>query len=92
MRKETPLNLCYVPLYEDQRSTVKIMFNNARSLHKHFDEIKDEPYVLVSDVLCFSETRLTNDDQNFTLSGYDGYFNNAKNKKKYAVSWNSIIC
>ena len=48
MRKETPLNLCYVPLYEEQRGTFKFMFNNARSLHKHFCEIKDGPNVLAS--------------------------------------------
>lgn len=41
-------------------------------LHKHFDEIKDEPNVLASDVLCFFETRFRNDDQNFTLIVYDG--------------------
>ncbi|XP_062584589.1 uncharacterized protein LOC134246276, partial [Saccostrea cucullata] len=68
MRKEAPLKLCYLPLYKTEQNKLKIMFNNARSLHKHFDEIKNEPNVVASDVIGFSETRLTiNDEQNFMM-------------------------
>ncbi|XP_062609477.1 uncharacterized protein LOC134271261, partial [Saccostrea cucullata] len=68
MRKEAPLKLCYIPLYKTEQNKLKIMFNNARSLHKHFDEIKNEPNVVASDVIGFSESRLTiNDEQNFMM-------------------------
>lgn len=84
MRKEAPLKLCYLPLYKTEQNKLKIMFNNARSLHKHFNEIKNEPNVLASDVIGFSETRLTiNDEQNFMMEGYLTLFNHEKRSDSY---------
>lgn len=84
MRKEAPLKLCYLPLYKTEQNKLKIMFNNARSLHKHFNEIKNEPNVLASDVIGFSETRLTiNDEQNFMMEGYLTLFNHEKRSHSY---------
>ncbi|XP_062615034.1 uncharacterized protein LOC134276764 [Saccostrea cucullata] len=81
MRKDAPIKLCYLPLYKIEQKKLKIMFNNARSLHKHFDEIKYEPNVVASDVIGFSETRLTiNDEQNFMMEGYLPLFNHEKRK------------
>ena len=39
LKTEKLLELCYVPLYKVDSLKIKIAFNNARSLHKHFQDI-----------------------------------------------------
>ncbi|XP_062614811.1 uncharacterized protein LOC134276593 [Saccostrea cucullata] len=76
MKKEVPLQLCYVPIYQVDLHRLKIAFNNCRSLHKHFPQIQNEPNILASDVVGFSETRLTSADvENYQLQGYTAIFN-----------------
>ncbi|XP_061184993.1 uncharacterized protein LOC133193009 [Saccostrea echinata] len=77
MKKEAPLQLCYVPLYQVDLHSFKIAFNNCRSLHKHFPQIHNEPNIVASDVVGFSETRLTSADiaENYQLQGYTAVFN-----------------
>ncbi|XP_062569080.1 uncharacterized protein LOC134231172 [Saccostrea cucullata] len=77
MKKDVPLLLCYVPLYQVDFNSFKIAFNNCRSLHKHFQQIQDEPNIVASDVVGFSETRLTSVDvaENYQLQGYTAVFN-----------------
>ena len=41
---------------------IKITFNNARSLHKHFKDIEFEPNVLAADIIGFAESRLCKRD------------------------------
>ena len=43
---------------------IKIAFNNARSLHKHFRDVEFEPNVLAADAIGFAETRLCRRDEN----------------------------
>ena len=68
LRTEASLELCYVPQYKVQLDKVKIAFNNARSLNKHFQDIEHEPNVLAADVICFAESRLCARDQNVHFS------------------------
>lgn len=83
MRKEALLTLSYLPLYKTEKNQLKIIFNNVRSLHRHFNEIKHEPNIVASDVIGFSETRLTiNDEQNFILEGYQALFNHEERGKR----------
>ena len=56
LRTEASLELCYVPLYKVQPDKVKIEFNNARSLNKHFQDIENEPNVLAANVSGFAES------------------------------------
>ena len=67
-RTEASLELCYVPLYKVQPDKIKIAFNNARSLNKHFQDIEHEPNVLAADVIGFAESRLCARDQNVHFS------------------------
>lgn len=89
LRKDAPLQLCYVPLYQIDVQYFNISFNNCRSLHKHFPQIQNEPNILASDVVGFSETRLTSVDvaKNYQLQGYTPIFNheeaNALNTRPY---------
>ena len=76
MKTEAPLQLCYVPMYQINSNCFKVAFNNCRSLHKHFSQVKSEPNILASDVVGFSETRLCSaDEDNFQLHGYTAIFN-----------------
>ena len=68
LRTEASLEHCYVPLYKVQPDKVKIAFNNARSLNKHFQDIEHEPNVLAADVIGFAESRLCARDQNVHFS------------------------
>ena len=64
LRTEAVLELCYVPLYKTDPCKIKIAFNNARSLHKHFRDVEFEPNVLAADAIGFAETRLCRKDEN----------------------------
>ena len=68
LRTEASLELCYVPLYKVQPDKIKIAFNNARSLNKHFQDIEHEPNVLAADVIGFAESRLCARDENVHFS------------------------
>ena len=55
---QATLELSYTPLYKIDPSRIKLAFNNARSLHKHFEDVQFEPNVLSADVIGFAESRL----------------------------------
>lgn len=52
----------------------KIAFNNCRSHHKHFPQVKTEPNILALDVVAFSETKLCSAENNYQLHGYTAMF------------------
>lgn len=59
-----------------EQNQLKITFNNARSLYKHFNKIKLKPNIISSNAIGFSERRLTiTDEQNFKREGYQTLFN-----------------
>ena len=64
LRTEAALELFYVPLYKTDPGKIKIAFNNARSLHKHFRDVEFESNVLAADAIGFAETRLCRRDEN----------------------------
>ena len=49
LRTEAALKLSYTPLYKIDPSKIKLAFNNARSLHKHFKDVQFEPNMLSAD-------------------------------------------
>ena len=57
------MELCHVPLSKIDPCKVKVAFNNAWSLKKHFKDIEHEPDVLAADVIGFAESRLCARDQ-----------------------------
>ena len=69
---EASLELSYTPLYKIDPSRIKLAFNNARSLHKHFEDVQFEPHVLSADVIGFAESRLCtrDEDVNFALNRF----------------------
>ena len=72
LRTEASLKLSYTPLYKIDPSRIKLAFNNARSLHKHFEDVQFEPNVLYADVIGFAESRLCtrDEDVHFALNRF----------------------
>ena len=72
LRTEASLKLSYTPLYKIDPSRIKLAFNNARSLHKHFEDVQFEPNVLSADVIGFAESRLCtrDEDVHFALNRF----------------------
>ena len=72
LRTEAAFKLSYTPLYKIDPSKIKLAFNNARSLHKHFKDIQFEPNMLSADVVGFAESRLCtrDEDVHFALNRF----------------------
>ena len=72
LRTEAVLNLCYKPLYTLSDGSLKFVFNNTRSLHAHFEDIKEEPNIKSADVIGFAESRLisSDSDEDYRLPGF----------------------
>ena len=60
------------PIYEAPNNSIKICFLNARSLHKHIDDICHDLNYLSTDVNIFSETRFSqlDDDNLYHIKDY----------------------
>ncbi|XP_062590040.1 uncharacterized protein LOC134251654 [Saccostrea cucullata] len=80
--RENRLQLSYTPLYSVCKD-IKFLFNNARSLHKHFVDIKSEPSVLAADVIGIAESWLCelDSDEDFSLEGFTMFRNDASSSK-----------
>ena len=72
LRTEAPLELSYTSLYKIDPNKIKLNFNDARSLHKHYKDVQFEPNVLSADVIGFAESRLCSRDEdvNFALNRF----------------------
>ncbi|XP_061190534.1 uncharacterized protein LOC133198460 [Saccostrea echinata] len=83
--RENRLKLSYSPLYSVCKD-IKFLFNNARSLHKHFFDIKSEPSVLAADVIGIAESWLCelDSEKDFTLEGFTMFRNDANSS--YCIS------
>ena len=75
---ESVMKLCFIPLYTLSNDCLKIAFNNARSLHAHFDDVKADPNILNGDIVALAETRLVTADQNtkYILPGFQDCIRN----------------
>ena len=75
IQEAKPLTLSYTPLYRVTGHNLKILYNNACSLKKHFNDVKCNYNVLGADIICISETRLKASDmtQHYTIREYIAY-------------------
>ena len=82
--RQTPLKLCYTPLYSVCKDNIMVLFNNARSLHKHYLDLRTDHSILNADILGFSETRLVTNDQDmeYHIDGFKIYRNDEKQTGK----------
>ena len=67
---------------------MKVCSLNTRSLRKHVDDVKSDPFLLKSDVLCLQETWLEHSEEEqdkYHLEGYEGYFTSVGRGKGLAT-------
>ena len=62
LRGEGKLDLCLSPIYTGPELSVKLSFLNARSLHKHINDVLADINYLSTDISVFSETRFNGFD------------------------------
>ena len=77
LRNECKLNICFTPLYTLAKTDLKICYLNARSLHKHIDDVRKDINYLSADILIFTETRFSphDPDEMYAIDGYELFRN-----------------
>ena len=72
LRTERSLKLCFTPLYMLDHSDLKVCSLNARSLHKHIEDVRKDINYSSTDIVIFTETRFSplNPDQMYNINGY----------------------
>ena len=76
LRTNETMDLCYIPVYNFPSDSLKVSFLNARSLHKHFDDVKHDHSMQCSDIMAFCETRLYEHEQDiYRFEGYNLHMN-----------------
>ena len=90
LRTERKLQLCFTPLYDIDQTRLKICYLNARSLHKHIEDVRKDFNFISADLAIFSETRFSpfdNDDM-YSIDGFklfrnDGDMTHHSNGRPY---------
>ena len=90
LRTERILQLCFTPLYQLNPSDFKVCHLNARSLHKHINDVRKDFHFISCDIAIFTETRFSpcDDDEIYTIDGFqlfrnDDLVSNQNNRRPY---------
>ena len=77
LRTEHSLKLCFTPLYMLDHSELKICYLNARSLHRHIEDVRKDINYSSADILIFTETRFSplDPDEIYSINGYSLFRN-----------------
>ena len=77
LRTQRSLELCYTPLYLLNLSDFKICHLNARSLHKHINDVRKDFNYISCDIAIFTETRFSphDDDEVYAINGFQLFMN-----------------
>ena len=72
LRTSAKLKLCIFPLYDITPSLLKLCFLNARSLHRHIEDVRKDLNYSSAHVNIFAETRYSSQDNNefYSMAGY----------------------
>ena len=72
LRTERSLKLCFTPLYMLDHSDLKVCYLNARSLHKHIEDVRKDINYSSTDIVIFTETRFSplDPDEMYNINGY----------------------
>ena len=76
-QNEYKLDLCCTPLYMLANTDLKICYLNARSLHKHVEDVRKDINYLSADITIFTETRFSQNDPDemYAVEGYELFRN-----------------
>ena len=90
LRTQRSLQLCFTPLYRLNQSDFKICHLNARSLHKHINDVRKDFNFISCDVATFTESRFSphDDDKMYAIHGFllfrnDDLMSNQNNRRPY---------
>ena len=72
LRKERALKLSVTPIYKTDQVSFKLCYLNARSLHKHIDDVRYDLNFTSTDINILSETRFLRSDSDIMYE-IDGY-------------------
>ena len=80
LRNERKLKLSVTPIYETNQISFKICYLNARSLHKHIDDVRHDLNFKNTDINIFSETRFISSDNDimYNIDGYNLFRNDSQ--------------
>ena len=67
LRAQRYLDLCFTPLYKLDPTDLKVCHLNARSLHKHIDDVRKDFNYSCCDIAIFTETRFSSHDDDEML-------------------------
>ena len=81
LRTSARLKLCISPLYEITGSVLKLCYLNARSVHKHIQDLCNDLNYLSADINIFAETRFSfqDTDEMYYIPGYEPFRNDNSN-------------
>lgn len=81
LRTQGTLDLSISPLYKISKSLFKICFLNARSLHKHIEDVCQDHNFKNADLLIFAETRFSSldNDSMYNMEGFTLFRNDNHN-------------
>ena len=87
LRTIAKLKLCISPLYHITGSCLKLCYLNARSVHKHIQDLRKDFNYSSCDINIFAETRFSSQDANdmYDISGYNLFRNDNLNSGKGLV-------
>ena len=77
------LQLCIYPIYKVTASLLKVCYLNARSVHRHIQDIHKDLYYSPTDINISAETRFSSKDSNATynVNDYDLFRNDNPNSR-----------
>ena len=73
LRNECKLKLSVTPIYETNQISFKICYLNARSLHKHIDDVRHDLNFTNTDINIFSDN-----DIMYNIDGYNLFKNDSQ--------------
>ena len=79
LRTEGQLSLSINPIYKVSQISFKVSFLNARSLHKHIEDVRRDINYSQTDISIFSETRFTQLDNDNLYLLEDGKYTLSRN-------------
>ena len=80
LRTETSLQLCISPLYNiNDNSVLKLCYLNARSLHKHIEDVRKDFNYSSTHVTIFTETRFSaaHKDEIYKINDFELFCNDS---------------
>ena len=84
------VKLSYTPLYTITGDYLKVLYNNACSLKRHFSDVKSNYNIIAADIILISETWLQSSDitDDYMIMNYNTYHLDGTNK----LPWINVIC